>query len=37
MLGAGVRLFDGIGPLDLEQVRVIESIGVTHVRYRVAR
>ena len=37
LLGGGVRLFDGVGPLELEQVRVIESVGVTHVRYRVKR
>jgi dihydrofolate reductase len=37
VLGGGVRLLDGVGPVDLEQVRVIESIGVTHVRYRVLR
>ena len=37
VLGAGVRLFDGIDPHALEQVRVIASDGVTHVRYRVTR
>ncbi|WP_188193995.1 dihydrofolate reductase family protein [Nonomuraea sp. SYSU D8015] len=37
LLGSGVRLLDGIGPVDLEQVSVIPSDGVTHVRYRVAR
>jgi len=37
VLGAGVRLFDGVGPQALEQVRVIASDGVTHVRYRVTR
>jgi dihydrofolate reductase len=39
LLGAGVRLFDHLGPdpIALEQVRVIESEGVTHVRYRVVR
>ena len=37
VLGAGVRLLDDVGPIDLEQVRVIESEGVTHVRYRVRR
>ena len=37
LLGGGVRLFDGVGPVELEQVRVIESVGVTHVRYRVRR
>ena len=37
LLGAGVRLFDHLGPnsITLEQVRVIESEGVTHLRYRV--
>jgi dihydrofolate reductase len=35
LLGGGVRLLDNVGPLELEQERVIESIGVTHVRYRV--
>jgi dihydrofolate reductase len=34
LLGSGVRLLDGIGPVDLEQVRVVESTGVTHLRYR---
>ena len=37
VLGAGVRLLDNVGHVDLEQVRVIESVGVTHVRYRVKR
>jgi len=39
LLGGGVRLFDHIGadPIRLEQVRVIESDGVTHLRYRVVR
>jgi len=35
LLGAGTRLLDKVGPLDLEQVRVVESTGVTHLRYRV--
>ena len=36
VLGGGARLFDGVGPdLRLEQVRVIEAPGVTHVKYRV--
>jgi dihydrofolate reductase len=37
LLGAGVRLFDHLGsdPIVLEQTRVIESEGVTHLRYRV--
>lgn len=38
LLGGGVRLFDHLdGPIDLEQIRVIESEGVTHLRYRVIR
>ncbi len=39
LLGAGVRLLDHIGPdpIPLEQTRVIESEGVTHLRYRVVR
>jgi dihydrofolate reductase len=39
LLGGGVRLFDHLGgdPITLEQVRVIESDGVTHLRYRVVR
>jgi dihydrofolate reductase len=39
VLGAGVRLFDNLGitPLDLEQVAVVEGIGVTHLKYRVIR
>lgn len=39
LLGSGVRLFDRLGaePIALEQTRVIESDGVTHLRYRVVR
>ena len=39
LLGAGVRLFDHLGTdaITLEQIRVIESAGVTHLRYRVVR
>jgi hypothetical protein len=39
VLGGGVRLFDESknGPATLEQTRVIESDGVTHLRYRVVR
>ncbi len=39
LLGGGVRLLDDIGDaaIALEQVRVIESEGVTHLRYRVVR
>ena len=37
LLGGGVRLFDNLGdePIALEQLRSIESEGVTHIRYRV--
>jgi dihydrofolate reductase len=39
ILGAGVRLFENLGatPVDLEQVAVVEGIGVTHLKYRVVR
>lgn len=37
LLGAGVRLFDHLGsaPFELEQLAVVEGIGVTHLKYRV--
>jgi dihydrofolate reductase len=37
LLGGGIRLFDNVGPdpVGLEQTSVIESTGVTHLRYRV--
>jgi dihydrofolate reductase len=37
LLGDGKRLFDRLGPaqIELESTRVIESPGVTHLRYRV--
>lgn len=37
LLGGGVRLFDDLGGegIELEATRVIESPGVTHLRYRV--
>lgn len=37
LLGGGVRRFDHFGPesITLEQTRVIESVAVTHLRYRV--
>ena len=39
LLGGGVRLFDdpGAEQIELEPTRVIESPGVTHLRYRVVR
>ena len=37
LLGAGIRLFDQLGPhpIDLESTGVIEGTGVTHLRFRV--
>jgi dihydrofolate reductase len=37
LLGAGARLLDNVGELKVEQERVIEAPGVTHIRYRVLR
>lgn len=39
LLNGGVRLFDQLGeaPIDLEQIAVTPSEGVTHLRYRVVR
>jgi dihydrofolate reductase len=37
LLGAGERLFDDLGGLTFEQVRVIEAPGVAHIKYRVLR
>ena len=36
-LGAGVRLFDGVPPLNLEQLDARSTPSVTHLRYRVLR
>ena len=38
LLGDGARLFENLGGADLrlEQVRVIEAPGVTHIKYRVS-
>ena len=36
LLGAGARLFDGVGPnLKLEPLRTVEAPGVAHLKYRV--
>jgi dihydrofolate reductase len=35
LLGAGERLFEGVPDPGLEQLRVVEAPGVTHIRYRV--
>ena len=37
LLGTGERLFDGVGPIALERLRVIEAPGVTHMKFRVTR
>jgi dihydrofolate reductase len=39
LLGGGVRLFDNLGetPPELELMRVLEGLGVTHLKYRVIR
>lgn len=39
VLLGGVRLFDlrETAPVELEQTRVVESDGVTHLRYRVVK
>ncbi|HEV2907207.1 MAG TPA: dihydrofolate reductase family protein [Actinomycetota bacterium] len=37
VLGAGKRLLDNVGNLELEQVRVIEAPGVSHIKYRIVK
>jgi dihydrofolate reductase len=37
LLGAGARLLEHIGDLNLEQARAIEAPGVTHITYRVVK
>ncbi len=37
VLGAGERLLDGVGDVELEQVGAVVSRRVTHLRYRVRR
>jgi dihydrofolate reductase len=39
LFGAGVRMFDGLGtaPVELETMRVVESPGVTHLKFRVVK
>lgn len=37
LLGGGLRLFDQLAPVELERTRVLESPGVTHLRFRVVR
>ena len=37
LLGNGLRLFDNVKPMKLERTRVLESPGVTHLRFRVVQ
>jgi dihydrofolate reductase len=38
LLGGGVRLFDRLGPgIELERTRVVDSPGVTHLKFRVVK
>jgi hypothetical protein len=37
LLGAGERLLDNVGGLEVEQQRAVEAPGVTHIQYRVAK
>jgi dihydrofolate reductase len=38
LLGAGERIFEGVGPdLKLEQLRAVEAPGVAHLTYRVVK
>ena len=37
LLGGGERLLENVGDLKLEQVRAIEGLGVTHIKYRVVK
>jgi dihydrofolate reductase len=35
LLGGGARLFENVGDLKIEQLRVIDAPGVSHIKYRV--
>jgi dihydrofolate reductase len=37
LLGAGERLLENVGNLQLEQVRGVEAPGVTHLKYRLVK
>jgi dihydrofolate reductase len=37
VLGAGERLFEEVGDLNLEQLRALEAPGVAHLKYRVVK
>jgi dihydrofolate reductase len=39
LIGGGVSLFDhlGMGPIELEQIKVVEGVDVTHPLFRVVK
>src|SRR5215216_2629508 len=37
LLGAGIRLFDNVGPMTFERTRIVESPFTTHLWYRVGK
>ena len=37
LIGEGIRLFDHLRQMELEQTRVIQSTGVTHLKFRVIK
>jgi dihydrofolate reductase len=37
LLGAGERLLENVGDLQVEQIRAVEAPGVTHLKYRVVK
>lgn len=37
LLGEGIRLFEHVGPMNLEQTRVLESPGVSHLQFRLVK
>ncbi len=37
LLGGGIRLFEGVGRVGLEGVRVVDAPGLTHLMYRVLK
>ena len=37
LLGDGLRLFDHLGPIQLERTRVLESPSVTHLQFRIVK
>ena len=37
LLGSGTRLLDDLGGVELERAAVIDSLGVTHLTFRVVK